>query len=225
MKLSSKVSEILNILKRTFKISLNEFLAYKVAMETWDPFETLVATILTQNTSERNAFRAYFNLKKHYPILKPEILSKASISELSKLISVGGLGNVKAKRIIEASRYVLEKLNGDLWKLLKLGIKARDKLIKIPGVGFKTADILLLMIAKEPTIPVDTHIMRVAYRLGISERKGYETVRRALMCNLRRSEYLEAHLYFIMLGRRYCLARKPKCSKCPVRHLCAKKIK
>jgi len=110
----SRVSEVIYILERMFKISLNEFLAYRVAVETGDSFETLIATILTQNTSEGNAFRAYFNLKKHYPILRPEILSKASISELSELISAGGLGNVKAKRIIEASNYVLKELNGDL---------------------------------------------------------------------------------------------------------------
>ena len=99
--------------------------------------------------------------------MRPEILSKASISELSKLISTGGLGNVKAKRIIEASKYVLKKLNGDLWNLLKLGIEARNELIKIPGVGPKTADILLLMIAKESTIPVDIHVMRTAFRLHV----------------------------------------------------------
>ena len=71
----SRVSEVIRILERVFKIDLNEFLAYKVAVETGDPFETLIATILTQNTSERNAFRAYFNLKKCYPTLRPEILS------------------------------------------------------------------------------------------------------------------------------------------------------
>jgi len=221
----SKVSEVIRILERIFKIDLNEFLAYKVAVETGDPFETLIATILTQNTSERNAFRAYFNLKKCYPTLRPEILSKASISELSKLISAGGLGNVKAKRIIEASNYVLKKLNGDLWSLLKLGIKARNELMKIPGVGPKTADILLLMIAKESTIPVDTHVMRVAFRLGISRKKEYEAIRKALMSSLNPEEYLKAHLYLILLGRRFCLARKPRCSECPVKHLCAKRFR
>ena len=222
---ATKLREIISVLDNVFKVNLEEFLAYKVAIETKNPFETLVATILTQNTNEKNAFRAYYNLKRHYTKLEPMTISRAEVKKLSKLISVGGLGTIKAKRIVNAAKYILEKYHGNLWKVLKLGVKARSELMKIPGVGPKTADILLLMVADKPTIPVDTHIMRVTYRLGLVDRKDYETVRKVLMDSINPRYYLKTHLLLILLGRRFCLARNPKCSTCPVNDFCPKIIK
>lgn len=222
---STKLREIINVLDKVFEITLEEFLAYKVAIETKNPFETLVATILTQNTSEKNAFRAYYNLKRHHTKLDPRTISRAKVEKLSKLISAGGLGNVKAKRIVNAAKYILEKYHGNLWNILRLGVKARSELMKIPGVGPKTADILLLMVAEKPTIPVDTHVMRVTYRLGLVNRKDYETIRKVLMDNINPKYYLKAHLLLILLGRRFCLARNPKCFTCPVNVFCSKVTK
>ncbi len=113
-------------------------------------------------------------------------ISRAEVEKLSKLISAGELGTIKAKRIVNAAKYILEKYRGNLWNVLKLGVKARSELMKIPGVGPKTADILLLMVADKPTIPVDAHIIRVTYRLGLVNRKDYETVRKVLMDSINR---------------------------------------
>ncbi len=225
--LKERAHKILRILKRTFgEVNLNEFLALKVALETRDPFETLVATILTQNTNEKNAFKSYFNLKKRFPKITPNVLANSTIDELSSLISHGGLGYVKAKRIIEASKYVLKEFKGDLSTILKKPLEeARAELMRIPGVGPKTADILLLMIANKPTVPVDTHVMRVSYRLGSTAKNAkYEDVRRRLIELFCPDKCLEAHLYLILLGRRFCVARKPKCSLCPISEFCAKVI-
>ena len=225
--MKEKARKILEILMKTFgNVDLNEFLAFKVALETRDPFETLVATILTQNTNEKNAFRSYFSLKRKFPKITPEILARISVNELASSISHGGLGFVKAKRIIEASKYVIEKFGNDLSTIFEKPLEeARNELMRIPGVGPKTADILLLMIANKPTIPVDTHVMRVSYRLGFTVKEvGYEATRRKLVELFCPDKCLEAHLYLILLGRRFCIARKPKCDVCPVSHLCAKAI-
>jgi len=225
--LKERAHKILRILKSTFgEVDLNEFLAFKVALETRDPFETLVATILTQNTNEKNAFKSYFSLKKKFPKITPSVLANSTIDELSSLISHGGLGYVKAKRIIEASKYILKKFKGDLSTILKKPLEeARTELMRIPGVGPKTADILLLMIANKPTVPVDTHVMRVSYRLGFTAKNAkYEDVRRKLIELFCPDKCLEAHLYLILLGRRFCTARKPKCSICPISEFCAKVI-
>ena len=222
-----RTQKILRILKSMFgEVDLNEFLAFKVALETRDPFETLVATILTQNTNEKNAFKSYFSLKKRFPKITPNVLASLTVDELSSLILHSGLGYVKAKRIIEASKYVLKKFKGDLTYILKKPLEeARAELTRIPGVGPKTADILLLMVANKPTVPVDTHIMRVSYRLGFTTKNAkYEDVRRKLIELFCPDKCLEAHLYLILLGRRFCTARKPKCNICPISEFCAKMI-
>jgi len=219
-----RARNILKKLKEVFgRVNEEEFLAYKVAFRTRDPFETLIATILTQNTNERNAFRSYYSLKREFKI-KPETLAVKTVKEVSSLISHGGLGSIKAKRIIEASKYVLETYKGNLWSILKKPLEeARKELLKIPGVGPKTADILLLMIANKPTVPVDTHVMRVSSRLGFVKRNAkYEDVRKALINLYCPDKCLEAHLYLILLGRKYCLSRKPRCHECPIANLCPK---
>lgn len=216
------INKILETLADLFRVDANEFLAYKVALETKDPYETLIATILTQNTNERNAFNSYYSLKQKY-LIKPNVLARLNINELAKIIRFGGLNEIKAKRIIESSKHILEKYNGNLWKILELPLnEAREKLMKIPGVGPKTADIILLMIANKPTIPIDTHIMRVSYRLGFSRKRDYEETRRTLMNLLNPKDYLKAHLFLILLGKKFCKARNPRCKSCPVNNYCAK---
>jgi len=186
-----------------------------------DPFETLVVTIISQNTADINTARAYDNLSGRFQIT-PQALSNAPLQELETCLRVGGLYKVKAQTIQTASKIILEKFQGSLKCVLSSPLEqAREMLMEMPGVGPKTADVVLLFSASQPTIPVDTHVNRVAKRLGLSPKDGdYEEVRLALQQRFEPKDYLAVHLLLIALGRKFCKARKPLCPDCPVNSHC-----
>ncbi len=185
------------------------------------PFETLIHTILSQNTNDRNSDAAMRKLKKGYRIT-PSTLSKARVSELIPLIRSAGLYTLKAPRIVEVSRIIQGQYHGSLSPILKLPYaQAKEKLMQLPGVGPKTADILLAFVADHPVIPVDTHIARVTKRLGIAARNaGYEKIRLSLEALIRPRIRVPLHLSLIAFGRMICRAPNPRCSICPVNDLC-----
>jgi endonuclease-3 len=189
-----------------------------------DPFETLVRTIISQNTTDQNAFRAFENLSKHFEIT-PEALAKAKLAQLEESIRVAGLHKNKASAILQISRRVNKTRCGNLaWILSKPFGAAREALLQFPGVGPKTADVVLLFAAKQPTIPVDTHVDRVAKRLGFALARGnYESVRESLQSLFNPSDYLKVHLLLIAHGRKYCKSRRPLCNECPINMHCPSK--
>ena len=131
----------------------------------------------------------------------------------------------KAKAIKQAAKIVLEKYHGALQPILSMPInEARTALMQFPGVGPKTADVVLLFSSNKPTIPVDTHVNRVSKRLGFAPSDAdYEEVRQALQSIYAPSEYLAVHLLLIAHGRRYCKARHPLCNECPINNFCPTK--
>jgi endonuclease III len=191
-----------------------------------DPFETLVITILSQNTADRNTARAFEALSKRFEIT-PEALAKAEVSQIEDAIRVSGLYKSKATTIKQAAITILEKDHGTLAPILSLPLdEARKTLMQFHGVGPKTADVVLLFSARQPTIPIDTHVNCVAKRLGFAPANGsYETVRENLQSLYEPSQYLAVHLLLIAHGRRYCKARKPLCDECPVSAECPSKGK
>jgi len=188
------------------------------------PFKTLIRTIISQNTADRNTARAFENLSKQFEIT-PEALAKAETSKIEEGLKVAGLYRNKAKTIKQVSKIILEKFDGDLKPILSMSLEeARKTLLQLPGVGPKTADILLLFCAEKPTIPVDTHVNRVSKRLALAPVNGdYETVRESLQALYNPKEYLSVHLLLILLGRKYCKARNPLCKECPLNELCPSK--
>jgi endonuclease-3 len=186
-----------------------------------EPFETLIRTIISQNTSNRNTARAFEELSKKFQIT-PEVFSNAELSEIEECLKPAGLYRNKSKVIKKLSKIIIEEFDGTLEQVLTLPTEeARKKLLALPGIGRKTADILLLFCAKRPTIPVDTHVNRVSRRLGLAAMKGgYEEVRLALQSLYSPKDYLAIHVLLILLGRNYCKARKPICRSCPVNKLC-----
>jgi endonuclease-3 len=195
-------------------------------MPTWsfsarNPFQTLIATIISQNTTSKNARKAFEKLSEKYQIT-PEALANADEKKIMEALRIAGLHRNKAKTIRKVSRIVLREFNGSLDFVHSLPLEeARKKLISLPGVGPKTADIVLLFSAKKPTIPVDTHVNRVSRRLRLApEKGGYDEVRTALQSLFAPEDYLAVHLLLIALGRRYCKALKPFCNECPVNELC-----
>ncbi len=213
-----RAKEILHVLQDTFNIP-------SWARSKREPFKTLIITVLSQNTTDKNTVRAFENLSQKFSIA-PEVLAKAKVEEIEDAIRVGGLYRNKSRVIRAISRMILEKFNGSLDSIYSLPLEeARKILLNIPGVGPKTADVVLLFCAGKPTIPIDTHVNRVSKRLGLTPPKaGYDGVQQALVTRYSPKNYLPVHLLFISLGRKYCKARNPICKLCPVNTLCPSKL-
>lgn len=186
-----------------------------------DPFQTLIRTVLSQATADRNSDRAFENLSREF-LITPEILARANVKDIEKAIKVAGLYRNKSKAIKKISQIILEQFDGSLDFIYTLSLEeARKKLTAMPGVGPKTADVTLLFSAKKPTIPIDTHVNRVSKRLGIvPANASYEIIRRILQSLYASGDYLMVHLLFISLGRKYCRARRPRCRPCILKKLC-----
>jgi len=217
MVVAVQAGTILQILQDTLAVP-------KLVKSQSDPFETLIVTIISQNTADRNTQRAFENLSKRFEIT-PEALAKAEASQIEECLKVGGLYRSKTKTIQSVSRIILENFGGSLKPVLSLPLgEARKVLTKMPGVGPKTADVVLLFSANQPTIPVDTHVNRVSKRLGLApERGNYEVVRSSLQTLYSPKDYLAVHLLLIAHGRQYCKARRPLCQECPVNTYCPSK--
>jgi len=209
-----QASAVLAILRRTF--TMPKWIEAKR-----NPFETLIVTIISQNTADRNTARAFERLSKRFEI-KPEALAKAETSQIEEALRVGGLYRNKAKTIKTISRIILEQFHGSVQPILSLPFEeARKTLMALPGVGPKTADVVLLFSAKQSTIPVDTHVNRVAKRLGFAPVNGdYDAVRMSLQSLYNPRDYLAVHVLLIEHGRRCCKARRPLCEQCPVNMHC-----
>jgi endonuclease-3 len=185
-----------------------------------DPVESLVTTILSQNTNDANRDRAYASLLDRFGSL--DAVRTARVDAIGRAIRVGGLHRQKSARIrrllnrIHRERGALDLAFLDAWDL----DAAMDWLLASPGVGRKTAGIVMLFSFGKPYFPVDTHIRRVLTRVGLIEPKGdpHEQVNEllprdpALMSTL--------HLLIIRLGREICRPRRPDCPSCPIRPEC-----
>ena len=209
-----RASTILKILQGA--LSLPEWVKRKQ-----DPFETLVVTIISQNTAGANTERAFESLSNQFEIT-PQALANSEIGKIEACLHVAGLYQNKAKAIKAVSKIILEKFGGSLARVLSLPLdEARKTLMELPGVGPKTADVVLLFSANQPTIPVDTHVNRVSKRLGFAPANGdYEAVRLSLQSLFEPKDYLTVHLLLIAHGRKTCKARHPRCHHCPVYDYC-----
>ncbi len=209
-----RAQQILKILKRNYALP-------KWTSSKRKPFQTLIRTVLSQATNDRNRDRAYKNLSEKYEI-SPKALATANVREMESAIRVGGLYRNKSRKIKQLSKVILESFNGSLDFLYTEPLeKARAMLMSVPGVGPKTADVVLLFSGGKPTVPVDTHVNRVSRRLGLAPLRGnYEEIRRSLESLYSPKDYLAIHLLLITLGRANCRARSPLHESCPVKSLC-----
>lgn len=187
-----------------------------------DPFKNLIITVLSQNTSEINCVRAYKGLAAKFAI-KPKVLASANINAIKNAIRNGGLYNVKSKRIKQLSKAVLQKFKGDISTILALPKEeARTKLMELPGIGKKTADVLLANKHSYAEIMViDTHMNRIAKRIGLVRANAkYEETQNALKQFLpwQSGERIGGLLW--LLAKYTCKAQNPKCAECPIISLC-----
>lgn len=181
------------------------------------PFERLISTILSQNTSRDATIKGFENLRKRFHIT-PEVLARAKVEDIKGCIRPSGLYNIKAPRIREVARIILEEYGGNLNSLARLDLDtARERLLKIPGVGFKTADVFLSLVYERGMFAVDTHISRIAKRWKmVRANAGYEEIRSAFEAVIAQGKRPRAHLALIEFGREICKARGPLCNICPV---------
>jgi len=175
------------------------------------PFELLVATILSAQCTDIRVNKITNELFKEYNT--PYHFVNLEFKELEKLIHSCGFYKNKAKNIIDSSLMILNEYNGEVPNDM-------DKLIALPGVGRKTANVVLSNAFKAPAIAVDTHVFRTSKRLGLSNGKNPYDVEKDLMNVFVPKDYSLLHHLLIFLGRYICKSRKPNCEKCDLKKRC-----
>jgi endonuclease III len=175
------------------------------------PFELLVAVVLSAQATDRSVNLATRELFRDAD--NPQAILALGEAGLEPYIKRIGLFRTKAKNIIAACRIIVESHGGEV-------PRTREALEALPGVGRKTANVILNTAFGEPTIAVDTHIFRVANRTGIAPGKDPLAVERKLLKFVPDEFKRDAHHWLILHGRYVCIARKPKCPECLIRDLC-----
>ena len=185
------------------------------------PVAVLVQTILSQNTSDRNSERAFKHLLASFDGW--EKIADADIGRIREAIKAGGLGTVKARYIKQALEEIRRRQGGfELYFLRKLPVdEARDWLRQLPGVGMKTASVVLLFSLGMPALPVDTHVFRVSKRLGLIDSKvSVEKAHGLLERLVPPQDIYQFHVLLIEHGRKTCKAQRPRCRECVLGSLC-----
>ncbi|WP_266181511.1 endonuclease III [Dyella humicola] len=180
------------------------------------PFELLIAVVLSAQATDVGVNKA---TKKLYPVANtPQAILDLGEDELKRYISTIGLFNSKAKNVIALCRILVDQYDSDV-------PDAREALEALPGVGRKTANVVLNTAFGHPTIAVDTHIFRVANRTGLAPGKDVRAVEDKLEKVIPAQFKQDAHHWLILHGRYVCKARKPDCPQCVIRDLCRYKDK
>lgn len=186
-----------------------------------DPLRNLVLTILSQNTTDANRDRAFATLMERFPSIP--LVAAAAPDEVEEAIRTAGLARAKAKAILSAlSRIHRERGEYSLDFLRGMPLaEARNYLTSFPGVGVKTANVVLLFSFGEEAFPVDTHILRVAKRLGVVPPSS-DLSRAAFLLepHVPAGEPMPLHINLIRLGREICRPRDPSCPECPLLPVC-----
>lgn len=183
----------------------------KTALNYETPFQLLVATILSAQCTDERVNLITPALFAQYP--NAQALADASPEDVGQLIKTAGLWRTKAKNLVAAAQMLVDKYGGEL-------PRTREELERLPGVGRKTANVILANAFEIPAIAVDTHVFRVANRLGLAEGKTPLEVEKQLMEAIPKEKWADAHHWLIYHGRQVCQARKPKCSICPLKDCC-----
>ena len=176
------------------------------------PFQLLVAVILSAQTTDKSVNKVTPQLWQHYPTIAD--LAAANVVDVENDLRTIGLYKNKARNIVKTARAVLQDFDGVVPKTHK-------ELESLPGVGRKTANVVLAEIYKVPSIAVDTHVSRVAKRLNISAQDASVTeIEHDLMKKIPKRDWIVTHHRLIFFGRYFCLAKNPKCAICPVQSYC-----
>lgn len=208
-------NEVLKILKKRYGL-----IDMPLHVSDVDSFRVLIGAVLSHRTRDEKTDEAYDRLFKKFK--NGSELARADVRTITKLIKPVGFYREKAKRIKKIAQIIYGEYGGRV-------PDSRDELLKLPGVGPKTADIVLSVAFGKPEIAVDTHVEAVAKRLGVADEKaGYEEVKQALTKLVSADDAFIVNMLFVRFGREICRRPKPKCEVCPITIHCryyAEKIK
>ena len=202
-------------MKQRTKIILDELKAMypdaKCELNYETPFQLLVATILSTQTTDKKVNEVTETLFKEYPDV--DTFLTLSINELEERIKQIGLYRSKAKNLLIMCNQLKSNFNGEVPSTM-------EELVTLAGAGRKTANVVLSNAFGVPSIAVDTHVFRVSNRLGLADSENVLEVEKQLQKELPKREWSLAHHLLIFHGRRRCIARNPKCSECPLTNRC-----
>ncbi len=179
--------------------------------ETGGPFSILIGTILSARTKDENTTKVVKRLFKEYKSAKA--LAKAKVKDVEKIIKSIGFYHVKAKRIIKVASLITTQYKGKVPNDF-------EELLKLPGVGRKTANCVLVYGFEKPAIPVDTHVHRISNRLGLVKTKSPEDTEFELMKKIPKKYWLEINDTFVMYGQNICKPISPLCNVCKIKKMC-----
>lgn len=188
----------------------------KPALKFNTPYQLLIAVILSAQCTDERVNKITEILFREHGM--PEDMLKLTQEELEKYIYSCGLYKSKAEHILSATKDIMDKFNGQVPKDL-------DALRTLAGVGRKTANVVYSVAFKGAAIAVDTHVFRVANRIGLVKADNVLNTEKGLMEILDENDWSRSHHYLIYLGRSFCKAQKPDCTNCPIQDKCKKRIK
>ena len=203
-RLREKALKVLDILEKAYPEA-------QCALNFANPFQLLVATILSAQCTDQQVNRVTLGLFQNFP--DAETLAEADPSELENLIRPTGFFRNKARNLTACARALVERHGGRVPETL-------EELVLLPGVGRKTANVVLGNVFKVPGMVVDTHVKRVAFRLGWTGKSDPGKIERELCGLLPVEKWIQAGHILIFHGRRICKAPTPLCSRCPVQDFC-----
>ena len=202
--MKARTKKIVDILKKTYPDA-------KCELNYDTPFQLLIATILSAQTTDKKVNEVTKDLFIDYPDL--DAFLTVTNDELEERIKQIGLYRNKSKNLILMFRQLKEKFNGEVPKTM-------EEIMSLAGAGRKTANVVLSNAFNVPSIAVDTHVFRVSNRLELAKSDNVLDVEIQLQGELPKKEWILMHHLLIFHGRRCCTARNPKCTECPLSHLC-----
>ena len=209
MNKKARIEKVLQLLEESYKDT-------STALNYRSPFQLLVSTMLAAQSTDVRVNIVTKDFFAKYPDAKSmSVLSREEIEEWIKSI---GLYKSKAKNLAATCKILAEKYNDDI-------PSTREELVKLPGVGRKTANVVLSIAKNIPAIAVDTHVFRLSNRIGLAKAKNVLKTEQQLMKNIPREKWSSAHHWLIWHGRKVCKARRPLCKECTLINYCAYKEK
>jgi endonuclease-3 len=198
------IGNILSILRKEYNDSTT-------ALTFQTPFQLLISTILSAQSTDKQVNRITQSLYREYPDAQSFVT--LSQEELESKIKSIGLYRSKARNILATCQILVEQFQGKV-------PANREELVKFPGVGRKTANVVLSVGFNHDAIAVDTHVFRVSNRIGLAKASTVEKTEEQLMKNIPQKDWSAAHHWLIWHGRLICKAQNPRCSECPVKNYC-----
>ncbi|MDO5303831.1 MAG: endonuclease III [Clostridia bacterium] len=198
------VIKILDILEETYPEA-------ECALDHENVFQLIVAVALSAQTTDVSVNKVTPQLFAAYPT--PQTLAQANVEEVAEYIRKIGMYKTKSKNIVNMAKMLVEKFNGQV-------PEDYDALVSLPGVGRKTANVVLSVGFGHQRIAVDTHVFRVANKIGFVHEKDVLKTELALMEVIPKDRWTKTHHSLIFHGRNCCVARKPKCGQCPIKTYC-----